>query len=172
MHKKVTKLSYVILLSILSISIIGLQINNTQAGIPDEIITETKLLCEDWNLFFGVRYYKLDITTTIRFNIYGDPTIYKQRIYLYTTTSGMFPPSMKDFSVDYNGNGDYWKGYSPDIYRVGALAVSPIHKTDSDTFYISRDNVILYAYCWYDYVDGAGFIQIVSVGYISYQVHT
>ncbi|MBD3189589.1 MAG: hypothetical protein GF308_03045 [Candidatus Heimdallarchaeota archaeon] len=166
------KIRNLVILSLLSLIIIGVQTYDTNAYI-EEVTTETIIVYEEWTLWLSVRYYKLDITTTVRFNNYGEATIYKQRLKLYTTTSGWLPPGTVELMVEYNGDGDYWKGYSPDVYHDGGLVVAPLHKTDYDTFYVSRDNVILRYYCWYSYIDGhTGWYHIIGVGHGTYEFHT
>lgn len=86
------------------------------------------------------RDYKVKITINVKYNNHGDEYISDSSLYFYTSTSGFWPPSIKNFKVKYKNDAGEWKyygwcdGYYIEHHDDNERTISSTFPTATDTW--------------------------------------
>ncbi|MFX0061086.1 MAG: hypothetical protein ACFFC7_02790 [Candidatus Hermodarchaeota archaeon] len=86
------------------------------------------ILDTDEGWLWSYRYYRLTIDIGVENPGSSSARITWARLHLYSTTSGLLPPGLNYFSVDYMGYpawGGEWKIFQPTVHDDGTMHINP-----------------------------------------------
>ena len=127
------------LLNVLIVSLVLFSFGMNMIPVQASSHKSTLTLYTDSGFLWSYRYYKVDITTYFQI-VPGESYITGATIKLYTTTSGGFPPSLKDFLFEfYSSVNGYWRIYYPMHYDNGCCIIGPSPAPSTSYNYFDGD---------------------------------